>query len=387
MDSSTFPQVRDYPLDIPPPPRTVARGLWASLFLLDFTVGLTARPNSEGHVVHKSRYPGAVGRWYRRLYDRLGRELEERVGEAAFEDALPVPSVAAEDWTRADFARWRREADAPLVIRGLLRDTAAVRTWSLDWLAENYGDRRVQCLNVMKEFERETLVVGENIALEEVRIRDFCTDDAYDGHYINNIVGVLDEQDFRRACRLDRVDSLRGYKHAFVQWFISRSTETGSTLHAANGDNLFMNLKGRKEWHMIPPQYSPWVLPALSRYAVYAVSELREFGLDDYERRYRDHPHLRSVPKFVAELEEGDVLYNPPWWWHDVRNRTPFTVGAAVRYPGGASTVSRSPTFNACQMVDLVKHPKRSFWSSSVRGYFSKDRAKEFVDSIFSGKG
>ncbi|MFQ5739959.1 MAG: hypothetical protein ACE5JX_13200, partial [Acidobacteriota bacterium] len=28
----------------------------------------------------------------------------------------------------------------------------------------------------------------------------------------------------------------------------------------------------------------------------------------------------------------GDLLYNAPWWWHEVQNYTPFTIACAVRY-------------------------------------------------------
>jgi hypothetical protein len=28
----------------------------------------------------------------------------------------------------------------------------------------------------------------------------------------------------------------------------------------------------------------------------------------------------------------GDVLFNPPWWWHAIKNVTPTSVGVASRW-------------------------------------------------------
>jgi hypothetical protein len=43
-------------------------------------------------------------------------------------------------------------------------------------------------------------------------------------------------------------------------------------------------------------------------------------------------PLFKYCPVYTSVLEPGDVLFNPPWWWHSIKNITPKTVGIATRW-------------------------------------------------------
>ncbi len=43
-------------------------------------------------------------------------------------------------------------------------------------------------------------------------------------------------------------------------------------------------------------------------------------------------PLFKYCPVYTAEINAGDVLFNPPWWWHSIKNVTPTTVGVASRW-------------------------------------------------------
>ena len=51
---------------------------------------------------------------------------------------------------------------------------------------------------------------------------------------------------------------------------------------------------------------------------------------DDYDREF--FPAFAHCPIFEVTLEPGDLLLNPPWWWHAVRNVSETTVGVASRW-------------------------------------------------------
>ena len=61
-----------------------------------------------------------------------------------------------------------------------------------------------------------------------------------------------------------------------------------------------------------------------------------EQGLEMYE----------YVPKLVAELEPGDVYFNPSWWWHWVENTTDWTIGVSTRF-APAGLWAGNPTYSA----------------------------------------
>lgn len=382
-----FPGVEDFDPDPPGLPVSFNKFLWSCLFLFDFTFGLTTKPDSEGDVVRKSKYPGATGRLYNWCNERLFRDVEKHLGHLDLEAPTPVPSVDAADWGHRRFSEWRKRANSPLVIRGLLKDSRAVGEWTKEWLVEKHGAAPTRCIDTSETpHRRDKSDVGENVSLHNVSLRDFLLEDRYAGFYINNFHGVFSDDDFLEYCSGERIDELRGAERVVVQWFISRSSATGTPLHCANADNIFLNLKGRKEWHFFHPTFTPVMLPALSRFAVYGVSEIGEFGADNYEDRYREFPHLALLPKMVCLLEEGDVLYNPPWWWHNVQNRTPFNVGCATRYVAHATNLRNAPQFHICQAIDAFKHPLRSVIPRSLGiQLFKRDRSR-MIDSIFSGR-
>ena len=43
-------------------------------------------------------------------------------------------------------------------------------------------------------------------------------------------------------------------------------------------------------------------------------------------------PLFEYCPVYHARLNPGDVLFNPPWWWHAIKNVTPTSVGVASRW-------------------------------------------------------
>ena len=125
-----FPEVENFDPNPPQMPFEMGNLFWSCLFILDFTFGLTTKPDGEGEVVRKTKYPGFTGRLYNRAYARLFKAVQKRFEHLDLKDPTPVPSVAAEDWDHMKFKRWRKHANAPLVIKGLLKNSRAVKEWS-----------------------------------------------------------------------------------------------------------------------------------------------------------------------------------------------------------------------------------------------------------------
>jgi len=97
---------------------------------------------------------------------------------------------------------------------------------------------------------------------------------------------------------------------------------TGSSLHCAVGGNFFFNVHGKKRWVLIEPKYSRHLCSMPSKNFEFVISGRDIENPDDI---------LNKIPKYEVTLEPGDVLYVAPWWWHYVKNLTPFTIGCAVR--------------------------------------------------------
>ena len=114
---------------------------------------------------------------------------------------------------------------------------------------------------------------------------------------------------------------------------------TGSALHAAMPANLFFMYSGRKLWWFIQPKWTPFILGHFSHFIPAA------FG-----RRIPDF-----VPKASVVLGPGDVMFNPSYMWHEVRNYDGWCVAAATRLIFPWAMVANNPF--AYIMLDLFGNP------------------------------
>ena len=107
-------------------------------------------------------------------------------------------------------------------------------------------------------------------------------------------------------------------------------------------------IHGEKKWMIIHPDFTPYLYPMLHPQGIYAISAIDALKpLDLLEREgYR---LWRYVPKRYIHLREGDVYYNPQWWWHLVENPTETSIGLAFRVLPGSS-FGGNPMFTLLMM-------------------------------------
>jgi lysine-specific demethylase 8 len=85
-----------------------------------------------------------------------------------------------------------------------------------------------------------------------------------------------------------------------------------SPMHFDVPDNLYVVVRGRKRFTLVPPRDSWNVRPKslLSGQAQYAQVD---------PERADDDPRYAGAHPWVAELGPGDALYIPRFWWHHAR--------------------------------------------------------------------
>ena len=148
---------------------------------------------------------------------------------------------------------------------------------------------------------------------------------------------VEDHPELQAMLDREAVDRLRGNSRLGVgyKFFLGRR-DTVTPLHAAFPCNLFAMVHGRKRWTLYPASSSAGLRPTATG-GQYYYSEVDPTRVDTV--RFPAYPYLDGY-RFV--LEEGDVLYNPPYVWHYVENLTD-TIGVGVRFNHFASAWRASP--------------------------------------------
>ena len=242
-----------------------------------------------------------------------------------------IPTLHINELTKSKFQALTHKFRTPLVVRGFLKDSPAVKKWNLDYFKSRYG--KVTLPTVMKaDYRKIKNYIRSQANFKYMTLANFINSmERGEKSYVNNVSRIfglhpelLDDLDLGKIHQYTGKDvkNSSGVTHMFMG-----GKGTASSLHSSYTGNFFYNVKGRKKWYLIEPKYSRYLLPALSKTGLFAVSEIDIFNTK------KGSPVLR-IPRYEFTLQEGDLLFNPPWWWHAVRNETPYTIGCANRFHG-----------------------------------------------------
>ena len=285
--------------------------------------------------------------------EALSRRAVAYCAKRGFPEApeRPLPTFDWETRSAQEFVREHIDRiPCPVVLKGFGRDTPAVRDWSVDSFVDRFPDAEVQ------------FIEGDRGRLERVRS---------EGRYAHNAETLFGEDDRLEAeLQVDRLVPYAGsLEYHYSQMFLGYKS-TGSPLHAANTWNFFLMVNGAKRWTFIDPDHFEFVHTALTDNLVYWLSDSLSFPhFVDAER----HPMFRYCPRYTVVLEPGDVLLNPPWWWHAIENLTPSSVGVSSRW---SSQLMTEPTNRMFLMLQMLS---RQFWKveNEMLRPAKRDRAAE----------
>jgi hypothetical protein len=277
----------------------------------------------------------------------VDRTFSRRVSDADLDDHeyLPIPRVPM-GALNAQVLRAVIARGVPTVLEGAALESVALHRWSLDCLAENYGDTRIPLFP--EHSDSMTMRIDE--CIEEMKAG------RSPGLQINNVCALLTDPDgmlndlpIKRFAKLAQPVRYHG-----ANLFVCRSGD-GSKYHCANELNFFFQVVGRKEWHFVHPRFTPNMDPSLT------VPRCSYFGSGV---NWGEHP--AGVPIGRVVLNPGDVLVNPPWWWHWVRNLD-TTIGVATRwYTWRHRFGTDGPFLTFLQW--LFPHQWRIMWQDYVQG-------------------
>ena len=260
---------------------------------------------------------------------RLYGELHRRSRRSTSVDELPEIS-------QASFFEDYYCSNRPLVLRGAMRASKAVRTWSPELLAERFGAVFVQITSgrdQLATYEHEFRLTLRTVTLREF-VERLVAEPVSNDYYLVARNYFFDDPTFRVLLQdleppvhiIDFRDERRG---ACKLWFGPGGTIT--PFHYDEHPILFGQIYGRKRFKLVSP-FDGQKMYVHHRY----YSAVDPENVD--EQRYPAFHHV-SVAEVL--VEPGDLLFIPTGWWHWVKS----------------IDVSISSTFSSFRMgpVDLAR--------------------------------
>ena len=285
------------------------------------------------------------------LYNKMIYANSQALDEWSLEVPTRVEQIHVKNLTKQRFIELTRNFRDPLIIRGFSSESDACRHWTLDTFDKLFGYIELPVIKDAsienhKEYVKnhttdyKYMTFGELI--ENIRKGKKC--------YLNNVSRIFGLcPSLLNEMNLDDIKYYTGVdlqNSPNVTHMFMGGKNTGSTLHSSITGNFFIQVRGTKRWILINPKYSRYLMPKLSKTGLFAVSHIDILNATDKDP-------IMNVPRYDFELHEGDLLFNPPWWWHAVRNESKYVIGCANRFTNWYVALRNNPSYT----LTFFSHP------------------------------
>ena len=196
----------------------------------------------------------------------------------------------------------------PVVFKGAAKNWIACKSWSPNFFKEHYGNTKVVLFNgsvkdikSAKRSDTKLLDFKTFINLMQSGSKDYV-----------RFLPILDENpELLNQINNDWLSKYSNSKRKGLkrQLFIG-GKNTSTSIHSAIGSNLFVQIHGRKEWYIYDTCYNPLIQPVVDK-SIFFRSNVTAKKPDEI---------FKKAKGWHVVLQPGDILYNPPFFWHEVHN-------------------------------------------------------------------
>ncbi len=263
--------------------------------LLDHLIG-----REKGHKLTEN----SRRKFYQKLFHTLKKEGKGKV----------LPIERRSNLSIEEFKNHYVKKGIPVVLDAAAKDWDCVKNWSFDYFKNLYGKDEIVVVDqhdMTAPYQRMTLadVINGIKNGSNQYYRFYPLLEKHPEHIL----------DFDYKWLRERRNKLTVFE-AF-QVFIG-GDKTLTNLHNANQCNLFTQVVGEKKWRLYHSFHTAIVDP-LPVENVYRSAPLRKNNEPfnpfeaDFEAPFALYEYIDS---YEVHLKPGDVLWNPPFYWHAVQN-------------------------------------------------------------------
>lgn len=292
------------------------------------------------HFLGRKRIPGFIRNRRKAFSASLMNDLvKSGPGKA-------IPVERRKNLSLEEFKNHYRKKGIPVVMEGVADNWDCVKKWSLEYFKELHGDDVIAITSYQLKNSYETITLGELI--DNIH----SGGDKYYRFYPLLYRHPEHIKDFDYKWLLERKNPLTW----FDSWQVFMGgKDTVTPIHSESQCNLYIQAVGIKKWVMYPPYYTMVLDPTPVR-NVYRNPALKaeKAPFNPFTPDYTTYPEYQYLDRYEVELKPGDVLFNPCFSWHTVKNLTD-SIGVGYRWVTPLYALKISPLY---AFLDLcATHP------------------------------
>ncbi len=280
-------------------------------------------------------------KWFLKPRKKLENKLVQEIKRRPVGKNLGIQEVKYESKEQVQHLI---KQNKPFVFRQIAKDWDCVTKWSPQWLRNTHGDDEIVFVDNSDR---------KNNKFEVTHLRDII-DNMNDGGAKYYRFYPLLRRHPERIKDFDykwlRANTDRGVSKVEVFHTFIGGDQTETDIHCGFSSNFFTQCHGQKRWVLVGQEFTPIVDPfpgiRLTRSGNGYAGAPFSFFKPDYEQ----YPGYKHVDYYDVTLDAGDVLYVPPFMYHNVVNLSP-SIGVAYRWISYSSAFRSSKLFT---MMDLT---------------------------------
>jgi hypothetical protein len=265
--------------------------------------------------------------WLRAIKDRAFRRALDQLNlDDGKTRAVAMPEIEAKNGklAHADFMAASDYYQKPLIVRGWFAGARALKEWSPDGLPKYVGSQEIPCvIRDSKKFNKDRVTMT---------VKEYC-DTVKRGEtiYLSGEMALTKPgSPLLPLLELDRFDpeTQASLEMSRLYVFGGLSRRTGTAMHCGEYSSVFYCVAGKKRWKMLRPDYNPVMNPIASKFYSRLILADGYEGCEEIEDLERYWSQYSFLPHYVGDIEAGDLIVVPGWWWHHVENLgEEFTIG------------------------------------------------------------
>ncbi len=267
-----------------------------------------------------------------KFYKKLSKQLETR-GKGKIIPLERRANISLEEFKKEYVAKRK-----PVVLEGAAKDWDSTKNWTLDYFKDLHGKDEivmVDQINIADPYQKMTLaelIDGIHKGTGKY-YRFYPLLERHPEHILDFDYKWLQE----RRTSFSVIDSFQVFMGG---------DQTITNIHNASQCNLFTQVEGEKEWRFYHYKDTAIIDPAPARNVYREAPYKTEKGPfdpfnPDFSGPYKLYEYLDS---YSTVLKPGDVLWNPSYYWHAVKNHG-NSIGVGYRWLPPAYCFSTAPLY------------------------------------------
>ncbi len=254
-----------------------------------------------------------------------------------------MPIERRKDLSLKEFKEHYVKKGIPVVIEGGAKEWDCVKKWSLEYFKNLHGTDEIYLVDQGKSdlpYELTTLAeVIDNIRSGGSKYYRFYPLLVRHPEHIDDFDYKWLKERNQRPTWFDAFQIFIGGKDSYT------------ALHNANQSNLFVQVYGEKKWVLYSHYYTPILDPSPVRNVYRGGSAKTEDGpFDPFKLDFSPPYHLyKYIDGYAVHLKPGDILWNPPFYWHAVKN-VDDSIGVGYRWLSPFYSFKISPLYMLLDM-------------------------------------